>query len=213
MKRWKEAIVLLIGLSPAIAALLMYDRLPDTMASHFGVNNEVNGTMSKNMSILMFALIGLVPSILRVARRLDPKRDSYEKFPVAYEVIRLGAGLLVVAAGWMVLLINLGYELDIRKLALIAIGLLFIVTGNYMTQVQHNYMIGIRTPWTLASEEVWRRTHRLGGPLFMIGGIVAIAVTLLAGGVTAVFASLAAIVIVSLIPVVYSYVIYVRWKA
>ena len=153
MNNKRDLLYVLIGLSPAIGALVLYNRLPETMATHFGPSNEVNGTMGKGAAILVLALIGLVPILMRVMRNLDPKRAEYQTFSTAFEVSRFGTALLVTAAGWAIVVYNLGYALDIRKIALIAVGLLFAVMGNYLTQVRQNYLFGIRTPWTLADAE------------------------------------------------------------
>ncbi|QHT62957.1 DUF1648 domain-containing protein [Paenibacillus lycopersici] len=211
MKNKREALYLLLALSPAIGALLLYDRLPETMATHFGVHNQVNGTMSKNAAILVLALLGLVPLLMRIRRSLDPKKANFASFTAAFEISRFGAALLLTAAGWAMIVFNLGYDIDIRKIILIAVGLLFAVMGNYMTQVRPNYMFGIRTPWTLANEEVWRKTHRIGGPVMMLGGVVALAAAFFEGDASvAVF--IGAIVLASLIPVAYSYVVFARLK-
>ncbi|QHW33067.1 DUF1648 domain-containing protein [Paenibacillus rhizovicinus] len=212
MNNKREILYLLLALSPAIGALLLYDQLPETMATHFGANNEVNGTMGKNTAILVLALLGFVPLLMRIRRSLDPKRANFASFTTAFEISRFGAALLLAAAGWMMVAYNLGYHIDIRKIILIAVGLLFAVMGNYMTQVRPNYMFGIRTPWTLANEEVWRKTHRFGGPVMMLGGLIALIAAFFDGSASvAVF--IAAIVVASLIPVVYSYVLFARLKS
>ncbi|MBO7748844.1 SdpI family protein [Paenibacillus sp. MWE-103] len=211
MRNKREALYLLIGLSPAIGALLLYNRLPDTMATHFGPDNEVNGTMGKGAAVLVLALLGFVPLLLRIRRSLDPKRANFQSFGKAFEVSRFGITLLLGAAGWAMVAYNLGYDVDMRKIVLAAVGLLFAVMGNYMTQVRHNYMFGIRTPWTLANEEVWRKTHRIGGPLMMLGGLVALVAAFFEGTAPIVL-FLAAILATSLIPVAYSYVLYRRLR-
>jgi uncharacterized membrane protein len=211
MKVWKEIFLLLIGLSPAAGALILYDRLPETMASHFGLNNEVNGTMSKGMMILILVLLGLVPLVMRLARTIDPKKTNYEKFTTAFEVKRFGSTLLLAVVGWVMIIYNLGHHVDILRFAMVSLGALFAVMGNYLTQVKINYMFGIRTPWTLGNEEVWRKTHRLGGPLMMIGGVIALITAFINDPVANVI-FLLVIVITSLIPVFYSYVLYSRTK-
>ncbi|OCT11263.1 hypothetical protein A8709_06195 [Paenibacillus pectinilyticus] len=209
MKKWKEISLLVISLSPVIGALLLYNRLPDTMASHFGVNNEVNGTMSKNMSLLMLFLLGLLPPFLRIIRSIDPKKANFEKFPQAFEVTRFGVTILLAVVGWGIIIFNLGYDLDFKKMTMILLGALFAVMGNFLTQVKSNYTFGIRTPWTLANEEVWRKTHRLGGPLMMIGGIIAFIAAFLTS-TAAIVVFIAAIALSSFIPVVYSYILFSR---
>lgn len=209
MRVIREIFLILIGVSPAIAALVLYNQLPETVATHFGMNNEVNGTMSRGMLIIMLFLLGLIPVIIRVARFIDPKSGNYERFSKAFEVSRVGITVLLTVVGWMIIAYNLGYNVDIRKVVMIVVGLLFAIMGNYLTQVKHNYMFGIRTPWTLANEEIWRKTHRLAGPLMMIGGVISVISSFFSGSaVLIVF--IIAIVISSIIPVFYSYLLHTR---
>jgi uncharacterized membrane protein len=107
----------------------------------------------------------------------------------------------------MTLAVSLGYEVDVTRWMLAGVGVMFVVLGNYMPRIRSNWWMGIRTPWTLENEEVWRRTHRFGGRTFVAGGVVTIAASLLLGGRSA-WVSLAAMVIAGLSPVVYSYVVW-----
>ena len=112
----------------------------------------------------------------------------------------LGAGIAV-----LVLLEANGQDVRINEMIFAGVGLLFIVLGNYMGKVRKNFFIGIRTPWTLASDEVWSRTHRLGGKVLILIGLF----MMLNGFVR--FSErwlMAAIIAAALVPVVYSYVIY-----
>ncbi|MBP1174711.1 hypothetical protein BK143_20335 [Paenibacillus peoriae] len=202
-----DVLTTLIALSPAIGAILMYDRLPNVLASHFGFDNTADGYMSKSGSIIMLVLLGLVPLVIRLARYMDPNRANYEKFSKAYEVTRAGISLVLAVAGWGMLLYNLNIRLQMNTIILGVIGLLLLVMGNYMTQVQPNYTFGIRTPWTLSNPEVWRKTHRFGGPMMMLGGasgLVAAWVDGVAG--TVIFLSMLIISVIS--PILYSLLLY-----
>ncbi|MBJ8190850.1 SdpI family protein [Bacillus cereus] len=202
-----DVLTTLIALSPAIGAILMYDRLPNVLASHFGFDNTADGYMSKSGSIIMLVLLGLVPLVIRLARYTDPNRANYEKFSKAYEVTRAGISLVLAVAGWGMLLYNLNIRLQMNTIILGVIGLLLLLMGNYMTQVQPNYTFGIRTPWTLSNPEVWRKTHRFGGPMMMLGGasgLVAAWVDGVAG--TVIFLSMLIISVIS--PILYSLLLY-----
>ena len=111
------------------------------------------------------------------------------------------------AVAILVLLEASGTDVRMNEMIYAGIGLLFIVLGNYMGKVRKNFFIGIRTPWTLASDEVWNRTHRLGGKILILIGLFMMLNTFVRfqPGVV-----IAAIVTLVLIPVVYSYVIYRR---
>jgi uncharacterized membrane protein len=212
MNKIRESLLLVFSLSPAVGALLLYNRLPETMATHFNINNEVNGTMSKAALIILLVVLGLVPVILRVARSIDPKRANYEQFSKAFEVSRYGVAVLLAVVGWLMIAYNLGAKVDMTKVVMVIIGIFFAIMGNYLTQVRHNYMIGIRTPWTLANEDIWRKTHRMAGPLMMIGGVISIVSVFFSGSV-GMIVFLTAIFVSALIPAVYSYVLYTRTRA
>jgi uncharacterized membrane protein len=100
-----------------------------------------------------------------------------------------------------------GVALGLDRIIHTAVGLLLIVLGNFMSKFTRNFFIGIRTPWTLASEEVWFRTHRLGGRLFVVAGLILVLTGLLGGGGVPVFVAAG---IAAGIPWVYSYIVYRR---
>jgi uncharacterized membrane protein len=173
---WTDVILAIIALVPVIAALLLYDRLPARMAVHFGLDGQPNGYQDKFSFIVIIGLLTLVlPLLIKVLQQIDPRRENYTKFRGAFEWIRFAVTIFLSGIFAVDIAYNLGVSLNFQMITLIGIGLLFIVIGNYLGQVRSNYFIGIRTPWTLAHEEVWRRTHRLAGPLWMIAGLVNIA--------------------------------------
>jgi len=202
-----DVLTTLIALSPAIGALLLYNRLPDVLASHFSFDNTADGYMSKSGSIIMLVLLGLVPLVIRLARHMDPNRANYEKFSKAYEVTRIGTSLILAIAGWGMLLYNLNIRLQMNTIILGIIGLLLMVMGNFLTQVQPNYTFGIRTPWTLSNPEVWRKTHRFGGPMMMLGGASGL-VAAWVDGVAGTVIFLTGLVISVISPVLYSLLLY-----
>ncbi|MHB0863279.1 SdpI family protein [Paenibacillus sp. SEL3] len=202
-----DVLTTLIALSPAIGAILLYDRLPNVLVSHINFNNTADGYTSKSGSIIMLVLLGLVPLVIRLARHMDPNRANYEKFSKAYEVTRVGTSLILAIAGWGMLLYNLNIRLQMNAIILGLIGLMLMVMGNYMTQVQPNYTFGIRTPWTLSNPEVWRKTHRFGGPMMMLGGASALVAAWI-GGMAGVVIFLTVLIISVISPVLYSYLLY-----
>jgi uncharacterized membrane protein len=106
--------------------------------------------------------------------RLDPRKERYVEFAKVYDIFRN----LILAALFVVYFIaslnNLGANLDISLYIPAAIGLLFMVLGNYFGKIKRNYFVGIRTPWTMSSESVWNKTHRFGGKAFMFCGAIMI---------------------------------------
>lgn len=205
---WKDAALLLIGLLPGIAALLVYNRLPEQLATHFNFNGQADGYMPKLSGVLLLSLIGgAVPILFKVISKIDPKRDNYAKFQRAFEAIRLIATLFFSGIGLLTILYNLGYDTMRFSFVSAGLGVLFIVMGNYMGQIRANYTLGIRTPWTLANEHVWRQTHRFAGPLWVVCGLLLVAGAFFSGKWVPVF-QLISIAVMVIVPLVYSFLLY-----
>ena len=157
---------LLIGVAVAVAAWL-YPALPQQIPTHWNIDGEVDAYTAKPWgvmimplaAILVFAIMRLIPAISPKGFRTDKFKDVINVFTVAMVGFMSGVDVLV-------LLEANGQDVRINEAIFAGVGLLFIVLGNYMGKVRKNFFIGIRTPWTLASDEVWSRTHRLGGKVF-----------------------------------------------
>ncbi len=199
--------LLLVALA-FIFALWMYPRVPRHVPIHWNAEGHVNGTIRKPWGVflgpLMMVGIGLLLALLP---RLSPVGFRMESFRKSYDIIRmaiLGFLLLVTVS---TLLATSGFPLAIVPTINVLLGLLFVVLGNFMPKFRKNFFVGIRTPWTLADDEVWLRTHRLAGWLFVAGGLVLIVEALL--GLPPAW-SLGTIAFVALTPLVGSYVLYRR---
>jgi uncharacterized membrane protein len=146
------------------------------MASHWGTNDQVNGTMSKFwgvflmpiITIAMLLLFLVIPSIDPLKANIATFRDYFNSF------ITLIVVFMVYIYG-LTLVWNLGFTSFRMSTAMLpAMGLLFIFVGVMIGKAKRNYFIGIRTPWTLSSDKVWDETHRIGGKLFIASGVVAL---------------------------------------
>jgi uncharacterized membrane protein len=171
----KHILPLSIIAATIVFSIIVYPSLPSEIASHWGVNGEVDGYMGKGFGtfFLPLLLIGLY-ALLIVLPKIDPKKENYEKFASTYNLIILLFVIFLAMLHVGVLLFNLGYDIKIDMIVPIAVGILFIVLGNYMPKFKHNYFVGIKTPWTLANEKVWAKTHRFGGKVFIVMGLVLI---------------------------------------
>jgi uncharacterized membrane protein len=201
-------VALLMIVAAAALSLAVYARLPETMASHWDVNDQVNGTMSRFwgaflMPLLALAMLGLflvIPSI-------DPLKANIAKFRGTFNafIALIMAFLLYVHV--LTVLWNLGVQSFRMSTALLpGIGLIFIFAGVLMRKAKRNFFIGIRTPWTLSSDRVWDQTHSVGSVLFIISGVLALLGAFMPGHVT--WWLLAPVMASSLFLVVYSYVLW-----
>ena len=164
----------LVGLSVLsfIGQMLLYPSLPDSIPIHWDSNWQVSDYAPKRMAIVIALVPLAVMLLLKVLPKIDPRRRNYEQFSGAYTVVMAVVCLLLMGAGWMSAAVSLGAEINIQLFMPLIIGVAFLALGNFMPQFRQSYFLGIRTPWTLANAEVWRKTHRLGGILFCLTGIV-----------------------------------------
>ena len=111
------------------------------------------------------------------------------------------------------MLVALGHPVNVSMFVCVGTSLLFVVIGNVMGKFKHNYFVGIKTPWTLANEEVWAKTHRMAAPLWVVGGIISAIFAILGNGKSSSFIALMIIVsVISIVPIIYSYVIFKKLK-
>lgn len=207
-KTHKKQIILTLALTllPALVGLLLWQRLPDRIPTHFGVDDQPNGYSSR-----AFAVLGL-PGILAAlelfcvfATSADPRRRGID---------RRMLGLLL----WIIPLMSigccgvcyataLGYPVQVGTVLCLLLGAIVTVLGNYMPKCGRNYSVGIRTRWALEDPENWRCTHRLAGFTFSLGGLLTMVLAFLAP-----LWCLASILAAALLPVLYSYLYYLKHK-
>ena len=204
LKANKKTLIIasIVTILPVLIGIICWNRLPDVMATHFGMNNEANGFSNK-----AFAVFGIPAILLAVlwfgafVTSHDPKRQNISPKMFSLVVWIAPVTSLVVAA--ILYPVNLGYALDITYFVELLSGVMFIIIGTYLPKARQNYTIGIRVPWTLANEENWNRTHRLAGSLWIICGILMIIICLTR---LASFQWLVDILLITvLVPCIYSY--------
>jgi uncharacterized membrane protein len=204
----RYGIVLIILLTLAIT-VLSYPALPGQIPSHWDINGEVNGYMAKPWGVLIVPLV-MIPmtALLFLLPRIDPLRENYAKFQRYYDgfILIFAAFLFIVQL--QIILWGLGYQISPTVLFPLIIGALFVYIGFLLEHAEQNWFVGIRTPWTLSSPTVWKKTHARGGTLFKIAGIVAIAGVLF--GRYSLWFVLVPVIAVSVYLVVYSYLEFQR---
>lgn len=205
--RWFGLVVAALAAAVSIWA---YPHLPETVATHWNLRGVPDGYSSRFWAVALMPLVMLgLTGLFSVLPKLDPRRENYAKFLDSYWLIANAILVFMGVAHVLILANGLGYSVQVDRLLPLGVGLLFAFLGNYLTRIEPNWFIGIRTPWTLSSDAVWRKTHRTGGWLFVIGGIV-IAAGAFAPRGAFVPLFVVTIVIVTLIPVVQSYVLWRR---
>lgn len=158
-----------------IVSIYFYPHVPDPMATHWNSRGEVDGYMSKFWGLFFMPLVitGLAALFLAIPR-IDPKRENIVKFRKYYDGFIIVLIFFMLAVHLQVLLWNTGIQISPNAVIPAGIGLLFYYIGILMENAERNWFIGIRTPWTLSSDRVWKKTNRLAGKLFRIAGVVAV---------------------------------------
>jgi uncharacterized membrane protein len=171
-----EFIPLLLIILMATAAVYFYNNLPARIATHWNFAGVVDGYGSGRAQAIALPLVAVgMYIIFLLLPYLDPKKERYEQFSKVYHIFKDIILTLLVIIYFVVGLNGLGYNLPVGVIIPGLIGLLFIIIGNYMGKIKMNWFMGIRTPWTLSSENVWNKTHRFGGKMFILAGILMIA--------------------------------------
>lgn len=185
--------------------IAIYPTVPDRVVSHWNAAGQADGYMSKFWGLFLIPLImtGFV-ALFAVLPRIDPHKKNYEKFRDYYEGFILLFVLFLLAIQVQIILWSIGYQISPNLTFPLLIGILFIYIGFLLGHAEQNWFVGIRTPWTLSSKTVWKRTHQLGGKLFIIAGVISCAGIF--AGAYALWFILVPVLAVAVYTVAYSYI-------
>ena len=200
----KRTLVLtsIVILLPMFVGLILWNRLPEQMPTHFGFNGTADGYSGRPFAIIGLPLFLLAIQLLcAFALRADPKKQN-----ISEKLVQLTLWIcpaVSLFAGLSIYLSALGFAINVSRLGMVFVGLIFIVIGNYLPKCRHNYTVGIRLPWTLDNEDNWNHTHRFAGYAWIIAGVLTLLSVFLSH---AAVIWVAAIFVASLSPLVYSFV-------
>ena len=197
-KIWIVAVISLL------VAIITFQNLPMRIPIHFDVTGTPDNYGSR-WTIFLFPAINFLLIFLGDGlRKIDPRAESYEKFESKYYNFIFMVSLLMLGVEVMIIAFSLGYTMNVSRIIPVLVGLLFVYLGNVMPKFKHNYFVGIKTSWTLASEQVWYLTHRLTGKVWVAGGIVMLGSVLLPLNMI-IWTILAVVTALVLVPVITSY--------
>jgi uncharacterized membrane protein len=173
--RKSEVFISVMVLLFFVIGFYLYPWMPEKIASHWNVKGEVDGYLPKFPGLFLLPSIFAVIALLFVAvPRIDPLKANIEEFRGYYDRFLTIFSILFLFIYLQTILWSLGIQISPMTLLPIGIGLLFYYAGILCENAKRNWFIGIRTPWTLSSDKVWEKTHKIGGKLFKIAGIIAI---------------------------------------
>lgn len=209
----KEWFSVLIAIGFWLVTWLWYDDLPAKVPTHWNIRGQIDNWTTPNGHVLMFGglLLGMY-LLLTLIPLLEPRKENMQKSLGFLHMIKIT--LLAFFLGLYTVISYMavqGVDLAIDKFISIGLGVLFVVIGNYMTQIKSNYFMGIRTPWTLSSDIIWQKTHRLGAYTFTISGLSFILSALLPNPLNFIL-PMTITIAGALVPVVYSYHLFVASK-
>lgn len=203
-KDWLIAIMLVI---PFVFIAMYWNKFPDRIPTHFNGDGVPDDYSSKGFGLFLLPLVNIAMYIMFIILpKIDPSRRNYGLFLDKYNVIRMVLHIFITFVFFLTSIYALGYHYNMTMLILYGVLILFLVLGNVMGNVRHNYFIGVRTPWTLANEEVWTKTHRMTSKLWVFSTLIMMIVLPLVPAPDIAFIAYAATI--SIIPIVYSYVIF-----
>ncbi len=210
MKRFREKkgmilITSLLCLLPMIVGLVFYKKLPEQIATHFNALGEADGYSPKTFAVFGTGAIMLGVHLLCLfVTTADPKNRN-----VSDKVMDLICWAVPAVSVYITFLLYgkaLGYDFNISNITILLVGVLLTVIGNYLPKCRQNYTIGIKVPWALNDAENWDKTHRFGGYVFMICGILCAVMALFVKNAYAL--SMPVVLVCTTAPVVYSYLLY-----
>ena len=188
---------------PVLAGIILWDRLPEQMATHWNAAGDIDGWTSKPFTVFGLPLILLAAQWLCVLGTLaDPKKENHPT-KILHLVLWI-IPVLSLVLGTITYATALGRNVQVEVIMPILIGLILAIIGNYMPKCKQNYTIGIKIPWTLNSEENWNRTHRFAGWLWTFSGIV----VMLTGFLGGFWIFLIIVLLMVLAPILYSYLLF-----
>lgn len=196
-----------ITLTPMIVGLILWDKLPAEIPTHFNFNNEPDSYSSKAFAVFGLPLFMLAMHIVCIfATKADPKNNN-----ISDKVLTLILYIVPVVSILMSSMIYptaLGKEIAVGTITMIFVGLVFVIIGNYLPKCKQSYTIGIKLPWTLEDSENWAKTHSLAGKLWVICGLVVMATAFLESP----YVFLPVALIMVLVPTAYSYILFKKKK-
>jgi len=188
-----------------ILTIAIYPTAPDRIVSHWNAAGQADGYMTKFWGLALIPLIMIAcVGLFAVLPRIDPYKKNYEKFRDYYDGFIFLLILFMLAIQVQIILWSIGCHISPNLTFPILMGALFIYIGFLLCHAEQNWFVGIRTPWTLSSETVWKKTHEIGGKLFKIAGVISFVGVL--AGEYAMWFILVPVLAVAVFTVVYSYV-------
>lgn len=200
----------ILCLIPIVIAIIFYKNLPENIPMHFNIHGEVDSFAPKIFIIINPTILFILNLIVIFVKYNDPKIKNVPKKLLKILLFIIPFMSLVMVS--FTIFISLGYNLRIQVIMPILISVIFILIGNYLPKCKRNYTVGIKLPWTLHNDNVWIKTHRLGGFLFVITGVLILFTSIFLNKISF-FIMISMLLIILISTTIYSFVIYKKQKS
>lgn len=204
----KEWMLWLIIIAPLILIVLKWNEFPDTIPTHWNAAGEVDDTGGKWALFLSPMINAAVYLLMIFLPKIDPRKKNYNLFSGTYFVMRSVLCVFFSMLGFVTGLEALGVKLDVALIMELSVLALFMILGNSFGKIRPNFFVGLRTPWTLSNEEVWRRTHRFAGRLWVITVLILLPCVFLLKPEIFMYVFMSGIAVMVIVPVVHSWMIH-----
>ena len=206
-----KIIMLALILIAIILAIVVYPRFPDKVASHWNAKGDVDGYMPRFWATAMLPLILIGCFLLfLILPKIDPFKRNIKKFEKYYDLIIIFVMLFLLYIYILTIVYNFGVKFNMNYAMLPALAILFFFIGAILPKCKRNWFLGIRTPWTLSSDKVWEKTHKLGAVLFKALAVIILISMFFAEQAMLLF--ICSLILIILIIFVYSYLEYKKEK-
>jgi len=205
-KYLKESILWVLIVLPYVYLATIWNNLPKIVPTHFNISGNADAWSGKSTLLILPGALGVgIYLLMLLIPVLDPKKKIQQMGDKYYTFRFMLTIFMSLLATYLLYVSNTG-SLKNPNMLIALIGALFAMLGNYFQTVRPNYFIGIRTPWTLENEQTWKKTHRLGGRLWMAGGVLIAILSFFISNNSVLAITFGVILaVLVIIPVVYSY--------
>ncbi|MBO6532054.1 SdpI family protein [Allomuricauda sp.] len=209
----KELPLIGIVLLPFVYLAYIWNQLPAQVPMHYNIEGEIDRYGNKSELILIPIMTSLLIYLIFLAvPYIDPKKQI-QKMGGKYDTLKFIITTFMSILALFIIYTAKNQTLTDPDYILLGCGVLFLILGNYFKTLKANYFIGIRTPWTLESESVWKATHKLAGKIWFLGGLLIILSCLILDGKTNFIVFMCITAIMVLVPVLYSYLLFRKQEA
>jgi uncharacterized membrane protein len=214
-KTFQNLLVILLAAMPLVFLMKVYPNLPPVVPTHFGWDGKPNGYSEKKDMIWIVLLLTTVSVgvflLIRNLPQFDPKKTASQS---AGHMQKIGIAVVALMSALTISILYSSQKgaISFNRLFNPLMGIFFIVVGNLIYNIKPNYFVGIRVPWTLESPDNWRATHRLGGKLWVTGGLLLTICSPFMPGQAAEYFFIVTILVLALIPVIYSFVYFKKHR-